>query len=441
LTVTVSKTGGESYLSQVIELVRRAGESASRAQTFADRAAFWLTIIALSAGAVTLAAWLLAGKEFVFALERMVTVMVITCPHALGLAVPLVISVITSLSARNGLLIRRRAAFEGAYALDMVVFDKTGTLTAGEFGVTDVVPLEGSDADGILRIAAAVEMGSEHTIGRGIVSEAERRGLNVKQAGEFEAVPGKGARGTVDGREFLIGNRRLLEMLDIDAGDAQERISGFAQEGKTAVVVADRNGVRGVIALADTVRDGSRETVELLRDRGIEIAMITGDGEATARAVASEIGIDRYFSEILPDEKSRKIERLQSAGTRVAMVGDGVNDAPALARADVGIAIGAGTDVAVEAADVVLVENDPRAVLDVIGLSRTARRKTVQNLAWATGYNIVAIPLAAGVLHAYGIVLPPAIGALIMSLSTVIVAVNARLVSYETHAATAPLER
>jgi len=433
LDIKVTGAGEDSYLSKVADMVRRAGESKSRAQTLADRAAFWLTIAALTAGLATLSTWLLAGKEFVFALERMVTVMVITCPHALGLAVPLVIAVITSLAAKNGLLVRNRAPFENARLIDIVVFDKTGTLTTGEFHVTDIVPLDGSGEEQILGAAAAVESGSEHTLGKGILRKAEEEGLKVEQAGEFEAVPGKGARGKVDGEEIFAGNMRFLEMLDIEPGEAADIIARLAGEGKTAVVIASKAKIRGIIALADTVRKESEEAVKMLREEGVTVAMITGDNSATAEAVAVKLGIDHFFAEILPDGKSREIEKLQADGSKVAMVGDGVNDAPALAQADVGIAIGTGTDVAVETADVVLVENDPRAVIDVIRLSRSTRRKTVQNLLWAAGYNIAAIPLAAGVLYDQGILLPPAVGALVMSLSTVIVAVNAKLISYAGH--------
>jgi Cu2+-exporting ATPase len=431
LTLSVTGAGGESYLSKVVDMVRSASESRSRAQTLADRAAFWLTIVAVTAGLATLISWLLFGKEFVFALERMVTVMVITCPHALGLAVPLVIAVITSLAARNGLLVRERAAFESARLIDTVVFDKTGTLTTGRFHVTDIVPLDGSSEKSVLAAAAAVESGSEHTLGAGIIRKADEEGVKISSSSEFEAVPGKGARGTVDGREVYVGNARLLEMLDLEPGESSDMIDGLAREGKTAVVVAAESGILGIIALADTVRDEAVEAVKTLQDKGIEVTMITGDNRSTAEAVAEELGIDTWFAEVLPDGKSEKIEELQSEGKKVGMVGDGVNDAPALAQADIGIAIGAGTDVAVETADVVLVKNDPRAVIDVIALSRATRRKTIQNLLWASGYNIIAIPLAAGVLYHKGIVLAPAVGAMVMSLSTVIVAANAKLVSYK----------
>jgi len=429
-TVEVSKTGEDSYLAQVVNLVRAAGESKSRAQGLADKAALWLTLIAITVGLLTLTVWLLLGKEFVFALERMVTVMVITCPHALGLAVPLVVAMITALSARNGLLIRNRTSFENARNLDVVVFDKTGTLTKGEFGVSDVVSFGDWREDELLVKAASIEQNSEHTIARGIVRKAEEKGLDLVQAKNFDSIPGKGAKAEVQGREVYIGNRGILEAAGVDGADVTERIDRIAGQGKTTVLVVSDKKVQGLIGLTDVIRDESHEAIETLRKAGIEVSMITGDNEATARYVADELGLDSYFAEVLPDQKAEKIKQLQSRGNRVAMVGDGVNDAPALAQADVGIAIGAGTDVAVETADVVLVENDPRDVGDIVSLSQLAHHKMKQNLAWATGYNVIAIPLAAGILYGAGIVLPPAGGALIMSLSTVIVAVNARLITY-----------
>ncbi len=430
LTVEVAKTGQESYLSQVVEMVRKAGEGKSRAQGLADKAAFWLTIIAITVGLITLATWLLLGKEFVFALERMVTVMVITCPHALGLAVPLVIATITALSARNGLLIRNRTAFEAARRVHVIVFDKTGTLTKGEFGVSNVVSLGDWSEDRLLANAAGVEQHSEHTIGRGIVKRAQEKQLKPAEAKDFESLPGKGAKATVGGTKVFVGSQGILEAAGVEGGDAAKRVDEIASQGETTVLVAADGKVQGLIGLADVIREESHEAIARLRRAGLEIAMITGDNEATARYVANELGLDNYFAEVLPDKKSEKIEQLQRDGNKVAMVGDGVNDAPALAQADVGIAIGAGTDVAIETADVVLVENDPRDVADVISLSRIANRKMKQNLVWATGYNVAAIPLAAGVLYGVGIVLPPAGGALIMSLSTVIVAINARLIKY-----------
>jgi Cu2+-exporting ATPase len=360
----------------------------------------------------------------------MVTVMVITCPHALGLAIPLVIAMITAISAKNGLLIRNRTQFENARNVKTVVFDKTGTLTKGEFGVTDVISLGSGSNDEVLRKAASIEANSEHTIAKGIVKKAKEKQLKLFQLDRFSSIPGKGAKAYIDGEEVYVGSSGILDNANVNADAAGKKADEIASKGKTVVFVIAGGKVIGIIGLADMIRDGSKQAVKSLKDMGIEVAMITGDNRATAEYVSKELGLDRYFYEVLPDKKSEKIKELQKSGRVVAMVGDGVNDAPALAQADVGIAIGAGTDVAIEAADVILVENDPRDVADVIVLSRLNQRKMVQNLVWATGYNVVAIPLAAGMLYNYGIVLAPAFGAVIMSLSTVIVAVNARLISY-----------
>ena len=442
VTVEAAKTGQESYLAQVVKLVEQAGASKSRAQGLADRAAFVLTIVALAGGFLTLAVWLALGYRAVFAVERMVTVMVITCPHALGLAVPLVVAMITAVSARNGLLIRQRTPFENARALDTVVFDKTGTLTKGEFGVSDVVSFGDWSEDELLRKAASIEQNSEHTIAKGIVRQAEKTGLKLARVSDFVSLPGRGAKARVEGQEVFIGNMRILEPAGIETPDVavfvgrasphdySERAGTLALQGKTIVLVVSSGKVQGLIALADIIREQAPEAVRMLRDLGLEVAMITGDNESTARYVAEQLGLNTYFAEVLPDQKSERIRELQRLGRKVAMVGDGVNDAPALAQADVGIAIGAGTDVAIETADVILVENDPRDVADVIALSCLTHRKMVQNLLWATGYNVVAIPLAAGVLYRYGVVLPPALGAVVMSLSTIIVAANARMISY-----------
>jgi len=434
LTVEVTKMGQDSYLSQVVELVRTASESKSKAQDFADRAAFWLTLIAITTGAVTLAGWLILGKDFAFALERTVTVMVITCPHALGLAVPLVVAVISALAAKNGLLIRNRTAFENARHLDVVVFDKTGTLTRGEFGVTDIISLGDWSKEELFRRVASIETNSEHTIAKGIVRKAKEENLALYKVENFEAVSGKGTRAYLEGKEIHIGSKEILKDIEIKSTEAEKQMEKIASQGKTIVFVVSNKKVQGIIGLADIIRDESRDAVKKLKSLGLEIAMITGDNRVTAEYVTKELGLDSFFSEVLPDKKSEKIRELQKQGKKVAMVGDGVNDAPALAQADVGIAIGAGTDVAIEAADVVLVKSDPRHVADIILLSRVTQRKMVQNLAWATGYNVFAIPLAAGVLFNYGIVLPPAVGALVMSLSTVIVAINARLTSYKKEA-------
>jgi len=429
LVVEVEKTGESSYLNQVITLVREAQESQSRTQNLADRAAYWLTLIALTAGGVTFVAWYgVLDETFVFSLERMVTVMVITCPHALGLAIPLVVAVSTGLGAQRGLLIRDRAAFERARDLDTVVFDKTGTLTEGRFGVTDVLVFEGSDEATVLRQAAAVEQHSEHPIAAGILREAEDRGLDRPDASDFEALTGEGVRAMVGSTEVrVLSPGAVAENVTLPEHDA----GTLQQQGKTVVYVV-RDGVAlGALALADIIREESREAIQTLHDLGIDVVMLTGDNERVAKWVAEELGLDRVIAEVLPDEKSAVIEDLQAEGRLVAMTGDGVNDAPALATADVGIAIGAGTDVAVETADIVLVESDPRDAVDVIRLAQATYRKMVQNLWWATGYNVVAIPLAAGVLVTAGLVLSPAVGAILMSLSTVIVAVNARFLALE----------
>jgi P-type Cu2+ transporter len=427
ITVEVSKAGDASYLSQVVELVRSAQESRSRAQDLANRAALWLTFIALGAGAVTLAAWLAAGREFQFALERMVTVMVIACPHALGLAVPLVVAVSTSMGARRGLLIRDRTAFERARDIDAVIFDKTGTLTEGRFGVAAVEAFGDGEEDDVLRLAASLETHSEHPIAAGIVRGAEERGLELATPTDFEAIPGKGARAMVDGRGIAVVSPGYLQQEGIEVPDGA--IDRLAEGGRTVVTVLEGESAIGAIALADVVRESSKEAIRALREMGIRPMMVTGDAEVVARAVAAELEMDPddVFAEVLPAEKADAVKRVQARGLRVAMTGDGVNDAPALATADVGIAIGAGTDVAMESADIVLVESDPRDVGDLVGLSRATYRKMVQNLWWATGYNVVAIPLAAGALYWAGIVLSPAVGAGLMSASTVIVAINARL--------------
>ena len=433
LRAEVKKTGEDSYIAQVVELVRTASESKSKAQDFADKAAFWLTLIAITAGTVTLIAWLLLGKEFVFALERMVTVMVITCPHALGLAIPLVVVVVTAISAKNGLLIRNRTSFENARNLNIIVFDKTGTLTKGEFGVTDIVSLGDWEENELLRKAASVEINSEHTIAKGIISKAKERNIKIPESERFEAIPGRGAKAIIEGKQIYIGNKGILEFANIGIGETGKADNMLESEGKTLVYIASEGKLRGIIGLADIIREESKAAVDKLKSLGLEVAMITGDNYATAKYVADNLGLDLFFAEVLPDKKSEKIRELQRGGKKVAMVGDGVNDAPALAAADLGVAIGGGTDVAIETADVILVENDPRDVVNVIGLSRMMQKKMAQNLAWATGYNLIAIPLAAGVLYNYNILMPPAIGAVVMSLSTIVVAINARLIYYKKY--------
>jgi Cu2+-exporting ATPase len=430
LTIEVEKTGDETYLSQVIELVRRAQESKSQTQDLANRAAVWLTGIALTGGAVTFILWLtLSARSFSFAIERTVTVMVITCPHALGLAVPLVVAVSTALAAQNGLLIRNRPAFETARNIDAILFDKTGTLTEGEFGVDETILFdEATDewtADELLTYAASLEAHSEHPIAQGIVDAVDE----TYPTEDFQNITGKGAEGRVEGRDIKIVSPGYLEERDITWEDA--RVEQALSAGKTVVFVILDDRLVGAIALADIIRPESREAIDRFREMGIECMMITGDNAQVARSVSEELGIDEFFAEVLPDQKADKVKEVQNRGMVVAMTGDGVNDAPALAQADVGIAVGAGTDVAVETADIVLVSNKPTDVASLIELAKNTYSKMVQNLFWATGYNAFAIPLAAGALYAWGILLSPAFGAILMSASTVIVAVNARMLTLD----------
>jgi len=427
LTIEVQRTGKDSFLSQVIDLVREAQASKSKTQDLANRAALWLTIIAIAGGAVTLFVWLvIMGKDFAFALERTVTVMVITCPHALGLAVPLVVAVSTAISARNGLLIRNRTAFEAARNIQAIIFDKTGTLTEGKFGVTDTVLLdEKLDEHELLAYAASVEAHSEHPIAQGIVNSAEES-WDVK---DFKAIPGKGALGIVKSKEVMVVSPGYLREKNLEIHD--NKIDELNAQGKTVVYVLIGNKVMGAIALADIIRPESKEAVSRLKGMGIRTMMLTGDNKQVAKWVADELELDEYFAEVLPHEKAARLKDVQARGLIVAMTGDGVNDAPALAQADVGIAIGAGTDVAVETADIVLVRSNPLDVVAIIGLAKATYKKMVQNLAWATGYNAFAIPLAAGVLYKFGILLSPASGAVLMSLSTIIVAINAKFLKVE----------
>ena len=423
LTVEVKKTGEDSFLSQIVNLVRQAQETKSKTQDLANSAAFWLTIIALSAGAATFFVWsAVMSKDIAFALERTVTVMVIACPHALGLAVPLVVAVSTSLAAGNGLLIRSRVAFEKARKIQAVIFDKTGTLTQGKFGITDTIVFsDGVEREELMKIAASVEARSEHPIAKGIASSVKE----VYPVEEFKAITGKGTQGIVNGKHVKVVSPGYLEEHGIyfDA----EKINPLVGQGKTVVFVVIEGELKGAIALADIIRPESIKAIAILRDMGIRCLMLTGDNKQVARWVSQEIGLDEFFAEVLPQDKASKVKEVQSRGLTVAMAGDGINDAPALAQADVGIAIGAGTDVAVEAADIVLVKSNPLDAVAILGLSRATYSKMIQNLVWATGYNAFAIPLAAGVLYQSGVLLNPAAGALLMSLSTVIVAVNARL--------------
>ena len=425
ITIEVQKTGSETYLAQIMDIVKKAQESSSKSQDLANRAAFWLTVIALAVGTVTLVIWLVVGREFVFSLERMVTVMVITCPHALGLAVPLVVAVSTSLAAGRGLLVRNRAAFEKARLIDTIVFDKTGTLTEGRFGVSDIVVLDDLSTEEALQLAAAVEKNSEHPIAAGIVAAAEEKELEIKEAKDFHAITGKGGAATIGSHDVKVVSPGYLEEKSIDVDS--EKMAELEKEGKTVVYVLEEEKAVAAIALADIIRDESRDAVSRLKKMNIRVVMLTGDAENVARWVAGELALDEYYAEVLPDRKAEKIKEIKKGGRVTAMVGDGINDAPALVEADIGIAIGAGTDVAVEAADIVLVRSDPRDVVAITELAQATYSKMVQNLWWATGYNAIAIPLAAGILYPFGFLLPPAAGALIMSLSTVIVAVNAKL--------------
>jgi Cu2+-exporting ATPase len=432
LRVTVTGTGEHTALARIVRLVEQAQTSRSRAQALADRAASWLTMIALGAGLLTFVVWLGFGAELSFAIERLVAVLVIACPHALGLAVPLVVAISTTLGARAGLLIRDRRGLEEARNVTTVVFDKTGTLTRGEFGVTEIAPVEGETQQGVLRMAAAVERESEHPLAQGIVRAAVERRIIAPIAEQFQAIAGKGVKGRVEGRELFIGGPALLADLALTPPPGLARVvDRAAAAGRAALYLCEASRILGVLVVADVVRPESHEAVQALHAQGMEVAMLTGDASSVADAVAAELGIDRVLSQVLPTDKSREIEQLQRTGRRVAMVGDGVNDAPALVTADVGIAIGAGTDVAVEAGDVVLVRSDPRDVARIITLSRATYRKMIQNLWWAAGYNIFAIPLAAGVLAPWGVVLSPAIGAILMSVSTVVVAINAQLLRRE----------
>jgi Cu2+-exporting ATPase len=423
LVAEVTKTGKDTYLNQVIDLVRKAQESKSRAQDLANRAALLLTIIALVAGALTFVGWYFLGPGIDFAVERMATVMVIACPHALGLAVPLVIAVSTALAAKSGLLIRDRQAFERAKDIQAIVFDKTGTLTKGVFGVTDVLLFGDPDEEAVLGLAASLEAYSEHPIARGVVRSAEGRGIPLVSPEDFKAIPGKGVEGRIRGILTRVVSPGYLAEKGIPVQDP--RVEKAASQGKTVVFVLQDRTVLGALALADIIRDESRDAISRLRTMGIRCMMLTGDNRFVAAWVAEELDLDDYFAEVLPDQKSEKIKEVQKQ-YRVAMVGDGINDAPALVQADIGIAIGAGTDVAVESADIVLVRSDPRDVADIITLSKKTYGKMVQNLLWATGYNTFAIPLAAGVAVGYGVILTPAMGAALMSISTVIVAINAR---------------
>lgn len=425
LTVSVVKTGEESYLSQVVTMVKEAQESKSKTQDLSNRAAKWLFYLALASGLITITVWLLLGYDFNYALERMVTVMVITCPHALGLASPLVVARSTTLAAKRGLLIRNRASFEEARKLQSVVFDKTGTLTEGSFGITDVEVTSAFDENEVLMLAASLEQQSEHPIARGIVTDVKARDLVLSSPDTFESLTGQGLTGTVDGKKVKVVSPGYINEKSIDYN--RDMFNEWSNQGKTVVFVIIEDTLAGMIALADKVRESAKQAITDLTDLNVQSMMLTGDNKQVAHWVAEQLGLDAVFAEVLPHEKAEKIKELKQKGLKVAMTGDGVNDAPALANADLGIAIGAGTDVAMETADIVLVKSNPNDVVSILSLSKATYRKMVQNLWWAAGYNILALPLAAGVLMPIGIVLSPAVGAVLMSLSTIIVAINARL--------------
>jgi Cu2+-exporting ATPase len=421
LEIRIEKTGPETFLAGVMRLVAEAEASKSRLQLLSDRAAFYLTLLAIIAGAITFGAWIAVGAGPAMATERLVAVLVIACPHALGLAIPLVASISTTLAARNGFFVKRRLALEAARNITTVLFDKTGTLTKGEFGVVAIL-----GAPETLSLAAAANRNSEHPLGKAIVSEAKRKGVTVPEAASFSRIPGRGVEVVINGEKILVGSPTLLsESVANVPQDHAVAVANQEREGKTVIHVIKNGNLVGSIALADEIREESREAIRALKDSGIKVAMITGDAEDVAAWVAKELSMDTYFARVLPERKASVVKELQEKGERVAMVGDGVNDAPALTQADLGIAVGAGTNVAIESAGIILVKNDPRDIPRIIELSRLTYNKMIQNLFWATGYNVLALPIAAGALAVYGIILQPAVAAVFMSLSTVIVAINA----------------
>lgn len=428
LKFRVSKVGDETYLSQVVKLVKEAQESKSQTQRLADIAAKWLFYLALSAGTITFFVWMSIGKDISFAVERAVTVIIISCPHALGLAMPLVTAVSTSIGAKRGLLIRDRSAFENARKINSVVFDKTGTLTEGEFGITDLVAIKRPE-DELLAIAYSVELNSEHPIAKGIVKEGKKRNLARREVHHYQNLTGMGLQASIDDQDIMIVGPRYVKDHQIEFDE--DHYEALAQQGKTVIFILEGNKLIGYIALSDIIRETAKEAVDTLRSMGIESIMLTGDNQRVASYVGEKLNMDTIIAEVLPHEKSEIIDELIKKGRKVAMTGDGVNDAPSLAKADLGIAIGAGTDVAIETADIILVKSNPLDVVNIIKLSKATYRKMVQNLMWATGYNVVALPLAAGILYNQGIIISPALGAGLMSLSTIIVAVNARFLKID----------
>ncbi len=433
LRVRVTATGNETALAGIMRLVEQAQQSKSKTQVLADKAAGWLFYIALAAALITGIAWTIAESFNIEALNRVVTVLVIACPHALGLAIPLVVAITTAMGAKNGILIRNRLALEAAREIDIVIFDKTGTLTQGQFGVVDIATADGRESDRALSLAAALEADSEHLIAQAIRRYAKDRKLTVPAISNFSALKGRGVQADFENHTYYIGGPRLLEMLSLTP---EGKIKSFTEaansKSQSVVYLARKQDIISAISIADVIRPESKRAVDELRKMGIEVAMLTGDSQAVAKAVADQLGIQRVFAEVLPEHKDQKVMELQKQGKRVAMVGDGVNDAPALTRADVGIAIGGGTDVAIESAGLILVNSNPLDVVKIFKLSRASYNKMIQNLWWAAGYNIVAIPLAAGVLAKWGILLSPAVGALLMSVSTIVVAINAQLLRRAT---------
>ncbi|MBD3183197.1 heavy metal translocating P-type ATPase [Candidatus Poribacteria bacterium] len=427
LRMKVSRTGEDTALGQIMDLVNQAQESKPKAQKLADRAAHWLTIIALTVGLGTFLTWYLGlDAEFVFALTLAITVIVITCPHALGLAIPTVTSISTTLAAKNGIMVKKPDALQQFLNVETIVFDKTGTLTKGNLAVQEVWSISDNEEE-LLSLAASLESNSEHIIARGIVTEAEERNIQYPQSEDFEAVPGKGAKGVVDGYKLVLGNAKLMDQENVDISQHKDKIDELTSSGNTVVMMAKDGEFLGAIALADQIRQESKVAVKGLKEADIQVIMLTGDNEKTASAIADELDLDDFFAEVLPEDKSSKIKDLQDEGHIVAMVGDGVNDAPALAQADIGIAIGAGTDVAVESAEIVLVKDNPKDIINLKIFSEATRSKMKQNIVWATGYNAVAIPVAAGVLRPIGVTLRPEWAALIMAASSIIVVINALL--------------
>ncbi len=428
LTMSVAHIGEKTFLAGVMRLVAEAQASKSRLQILSDRAALYLTIVAVAGGIATLAAWLLSGAEVGFAVARLVAVLVIACPHALGLAVPLVASISTTKAAQNGFLVKQRIALEAARTIDTVLFDKTGTLTKGEFGVGEIWNANGHTKEEVMQLAASLDALSEHPIAKAVVAKAKELGLSLAEPEKFEALKGKGVKAFVGEKEVMVGGPALLESLGVNIpSELSNQVREAGKKGKTVIFVLKDRTLLGAAALADIIREESREAIQALKELCVRTSMITGDSEDVAKWVSQELGIDEYFARVLPHQKSEKVRELQKRGLKVAMVGDGINDAPALAQADLGIAIGAGTNVAIESAGIILVRNDPRDIVKIIRLSRMTYSKMIQNLFWATGYNVIALPLAAGVLAFKGILLEPALAAVLMSASTVIVAANALL--------------